>query len=604
MPSAHRPPLPFPAPPPPDLQLVDAGVEYVVCFETPAHDEAALWLGVGLARALAQGHGPRAAFEAALAAVRAITTPDGDGGGFVPKFELASPAAGAVDKRGRLGPEAGEAAGRIAAGVPVLLCRPALVAGVPSVDAAHHIPRPEDVSEVLRLLSGGSRAALVTSSQSKQVGLPGMPGLGKTRLAACVARDPRLHGMCPDGAVMHSAGEEASAEDAIAALTRTLADALRVRLENTPLSGVAAWKEELQRLLRRKRMLVVIDDAWGDRQVYPIVDAVRGSEGGSLVLLTSRRRDVLGNLGTSLHQLGLLPEEESLTLMGSWAQPSWTAEQLRADEDAMAVARLCGAGRADGLPLALSSVGALVRSGRTWGAVLRWLSDARKEVEVGPDYHPEYGEEYRTVYAVLRMGIEALPDVKKERYMRLAVFAEDEAIGEEVLMVLWQLESVDEVRDTLVLFHERSLLASLTTRCSQFVARLHDLQREVLPGSDDPRVAGWHAEVLRRCGSTQIGVYCGAPARVAACRDWPADGPHDARPRRLPAARVSARRDRPADGPQDAQPQRLLGAHVAARRDRPAHGPRDARPQRLPASRSSTSPAARSSRRCQLRSAS
>ncbi|EOD09527.1 hypothetical protein EMIHUDRAFT_96780 [Emiliania huxleyi CCMP1516] len=160
----------------------------------------------------------------------------------------------------------------------------------------------------------------------------------------------------------------------------------------------------------------------------------------------------------------------------------------------MAVARLCGAGRAGGLPLALSSVGALVRSGRTWGAVLRWLSDARKEVEVGPDYHPEYGEEYRTVYAVLRMGIEALPDVKKERYMRLAVFAEDEAIGEEVLMVLWQLESVDEIGQLTALTELHlsgcSKLASLPAEIGQLTGlKMLDLngcpQLESLLASQD-----------------------------------------------------------------------------------------------------------------------
>jgi hypothetical protein len=83
--------------------------------------------------------------------------------------------------------------------------------------------------------------------------------------------------------------------------------------------------------------------------------------------------------------------------MGRWAEPPWTAADLRADAEAMRVAALCGVSRNGGLPLALSAAGAMKDDDCGWSEVLYALTHSSEQLEIaGEAYHP-YQREYATL---------------------------------------------------------------------------------------------------------------------------------------------------------------------------------------------------------------
>lgn len=183
------------------------------------------------------------------------------------------------------------------------------------------------------------------------VTLCGPPGVGKTSLAAFVAR--QLRARFPDGQLF--ADLRGCSEQAPRPMTRVLAGFLRAL--GVPPAQVPTEQDEqaavYRALLDGRQVLVVLDDAASAEQVRPLLP---GSP-GSAVIVTSRHelRSLIVTNDAHLVPLGVLPPDAALDLLARLLGEDVVAGQLDAVHR---LAELCGH-----LPLALRIAAANLVSG-------------------------------------------------------------------------------------------------------------------------------------------------------------------------------------------------------------------------------------------------
>ncbi|MFT3802339.1 MAG: NB-ARC domain-containing protein [Burkholderiaceae bacterium] len=361
--------------------------------------------------------------------------------------------------------------------------------GLPA-EAAHFLARP-DLVDALRgdLLADVVRPVAIGAAQ-QTAALQGMGGIGKSVLAAAIARDCRIRRAFHDGVVWLAFGHRA---EALVEQARRLGDGLG----DPALAGlreVAILASRLDDALRTRACLVVLDDVWSTDQAAPFVRAAASTR--SRVLLTTRDAAIVRALDAHEHRVGLLSNEEALRLLARAAHIDMTdlppLAQALADE--------CGR-----LPLALAIVGAMVR-GRAndrWTDTLEHLRRADLD-RLRADF-PDY-REYPHLMAVIGASVEALPAATAAAYLDLAMLADDERIPEAVLQQLWAVAEVDAaaVRARIDLLADRALL----DRDERGWIGVHDIQHDFL---------------VHRCPDvTSVRRRLVAAYRAACADDWPA----------------------------------------------------------------------------------
>ena len=260
----------------------------------------------------------------------------------------------------------------------------------------------EDALDRLRVrMAGrpsGSTAVVIT-------GAVGKAGVGKTALAVHVAH--QLRPKFPDGQLyVNLRGAEAQALAPAEVLGRFLR-ALGVEGQCLP-QDVDSRAGLYRSLLADRRMLVVLDNAADEAQVRPLLPA----GAGNAVLVTSRVR-LAGLTPAEVIDLGVLPPEQAVELLGKIVGPSRVAAELEA---ASQLAALCGY-----LPLALRIVGARLAAKPHWrvqrladrlGAHHRRLDElAVGDLEVRASFALSYqavGEVERRAFRLL--GLLEVPD--------------------------------------------------------------------------------------------------------------------------------------------------------------------------------------------------
>jgi tetratricopeptide (TPR) repeat protein/transcriptional regulator with XRE-family HTH domain len=233
----------------------------------------------------------------------------------------------------------------------------------------------------------------------------GMGGAGKTALA--VHAGHRLAGHFPDGQLfldLHGFAQDSAPRapgDALAGLLGAL---------GVPPAQIPAQVEARAALYRERlagtRTLVVLDNAFDEAQVRPLLPAAAGS----LVLITSRRRLKALDDAVPL-QLDMLPLDQAVTLLRQAAR----AGAPPADDPGWErVADLCGR-----LPLALVIAGALLRTGgKAW--TLTRLIDRLTPRRTG-DELAGYTDEVRSLTAVFDLSYQALSEHERLLFRRLGL---------------------------------------------------------------------------------------------------------------------------------------------------------------------------------------
>jgi NB-ARC domain/Domain of unknown function (DUF4062) len=187
-----------------------------------------------------------------------------------------------------------------------------------------------------------AKAALLASSTTpgtRQVGLVGMGGAGKSVLARALARDEQLRHAFPDGVVWLELGPSPDLVTRQAQLAEAFGDP-------RPVVDVQQGLARLNALLAGASSLIVVDNVWQAEHLR----AFALLEPRCALLVTTRNQDVLDRAATTL-QVGLFDRRPALALLAAWAGQDPGDFPPEADE----VADECG-----GLALALAIAGGMV----------------------------------------------------------------------------------------------------------------------------------------------------------------------------------------------------------------------------------------------------
>jgi tetratricopeptide (TPR) repeat protein/transcriptional regulator with XRE-family HTH domain len=210
-------------------------------------------------------------------------------------------------------------------------------------DIAAFTGRQAELAQLMGTLAG-------TAADGGVVGINaigGMAGVGKTTFAVHAAH--RLAGNFPDGQFFlplhaHTAGQRpVDPADALASLLLT-AGVAAAQIPPGLDARAARWRD----YAAGKKILLVLDDATGHEQVWPLLPGTAGS----LVLVTSRRR-LTALQDAAVISLDVLPADQAAVLLARLA----ARPGIGPGDDAVGeIARLCGY-----LPLAIGMLASQLR---------------------------------------------------------------------------------------------------------------------------------------------------------------------------------------------------------------------------------------------------
>jgi NB-ARC domain/WD domain, G-beta repeat/TIR domain/APAF-1 helical domain len=281
------------------------------------------------------------------------------------------------------------------------------------------------------------------------LGLHGQGGIGKTVLAAALARDEAVRRHFPDGVFWVTVGERG---DLIAAQIGLLE---RLGMAHPELRSVIQGLVLLRQALADRRCLLVVDDVWSPAAAAAFHAA--GPRGR--VLYTTRDRAVLDGTAAEVVQIGVLSRGAAWELLRRLTR----VEVLPAEAD-----RICQA--TGGVALAVALVGAAIGAGgRSW-------AQAAEQLERGGSTFLDHP--YANTFKAMQVGVTALSEDDALAYRSLAVYPEDTVVPAAAIGRLWSHlydAPAQETHARLGRLAARSLLTVQGDGIS-----FHDLQREFL----------------------------------------------------------------------------------------------------------------------------
>ncbi|KAH0774349.1 hypothetical protein KY290_011486 [Solanum tuberosum] len=332
----------------------------------------------------------------------------------------------------------------------------------------HAVEKPENImvghenefEMMLNQLAGGERELEVVS-------IVGMGGIGKTTLATKLYSDPRIMSHF-DILAKATVSQEYCVRNVLLALLASTSD--------KPDDQLA---DQLQKLLKGKRYLVVIDDIWTTGAWDDISQCFPDCNNRSRILLTTRNVEVAGyaSSGKPPYHMRLMDFDESWSLLYEkvFAKDSFPPEFEQLGKQ---IALKCG-----GLPLAIIVIaGLLSKTGKTldeWQSVAENVSSV-----VSTDLEAQ-------CMGVLALSYYHLPSHLKPCFLYFAIFPEDNLIFVDKLVGLWvaegflkveEMENIEEVAEKcLTDLVDRSLISISHSIFDGKKARcgMHDVTREL-----------------------------------------------------------------------------------------------------------------------------
>lgn len=285
--------------------------------------------------------------------------------------------------------------------------------GVPSLPP-HFLSRIDRLTALRDALRADLDRPVIITGASARVGMYGMGGIGKSVLAATLARDRKIRQAFPDGIVWVGLGPLPAIPDLL-------------RRVHKDFGGDGAFQTEhegrgkLRNILYDKATLLILDDVWR-RQDVDWFD-VLGPR--CRAMITTRDAGLLTSLGGVHHQVELLTDAEALNLLAQTAG----AERDTLPSEARDLISECGR-----LPLAVALCGGLIRDSFAWADVLEQLQLSR--IDRINDSHAAKIE-HESIWNAIDTSVQFLSDDERARFLELAVFPPDEATPIAALQTLW-----------------------------------------------------------------------------------------------------------------------------------------------------------------------
>jgi hypothetical protein len=328
---------------------------------------------------------------------------------------------------------------------------------------SYFVPRPE-ASDVLkdRLLSEEA----IPSGALVVCAIHGLGGIGKSTLAAALARDPAIATRFPDGTMWVTLGQQPDLLSLQSTWIQALGD------YNYKPTTIEAATLHLRTLLKGKAALLVIDDAWRAEQVRPLMVG----DTGCRVLITTRRASVADEVGATLFDLDVMRPEQSLALLEArLARAMGGMERDHALQLAAAVGHL---------PLALELAAARVARGATWIELRQALEEEVARLEALEDpRHRQAG--HARLEASLNLSLQALRTEYEKAwaaFVWLGVLPEDVSIAAPMAATLWNVKEAEASTLLEWLWNDALLLSGTPTHVGERnwpTYRIHDLLHDL-----------------------------------------------------------------------------------------------------------------------------
>ena len=307
--------------------------------------------------------------------------------------------------------------------------------------------RPDLMRRVRDALLVDLQKPQVITGADARVGMQGMGGIGKSVLAAALARNREVRQCYPDGVVWIATGQKLTDDD----LLKRQRDLARHLGGDDTFASLAQGQGVLRQLLAAKAVLLVLDDVWraADAQAFDVLGP------RCRMLVTTRDKGILDALHGELVPVSLFTEPEALQLLADAVNTR--DNPVSVDDlppEAHEVVRECGC-----LPLALALCGGMARKrGGDFHSVLERLR--RADLEKIAD-RESINEQHRSIWRAMQASVEMLPDDEQQRFAELAVFATDQTVPEAAAATLWShtgdLNDLD-TEELLINLAERSLI--------------------------------------------------------------------------------------------------------------------------------------------------
>ncbi len=312
---------------------------------------------------------------------------------------------------------------------------------VPSLPP-HFLGRPELMRRVRDALLVDLQKPQVITSADAKVGMQGMGGIGKSVLAAALARNREVRQSYPDGIIWISCGQKLTRDDLLARLR----DVAKDLGGDTAFESIPQGQGVLRELLQAKAVLLVLDDVWqsSDAQTFD----VHGPR--CRMLVTTRDAGILHALHGELVPVSLFTEPEALQLLAD----AVGCERPALPPEALEVVRECGC-----LPLAVALSGGMARKrGGDFRNVLERLH--RADLDKISD-RASINEQHQSIWRAMQASVEVLSEDEQRRFAELSVFATDRTVPEDAVATLWSHTGHQDDLDTeelLINLAERSLV--------------------------------------------------------------------------------------------------------------------------------------------------
>ena len=323
----------------------------------------------------------------------------------------------------------------------------------------HFVERPEQqrcVKESL-LCEGAAAGTLVISA------IYGLGGIGKSVLAAKLAREPDVQNHFLDGILWATLGQNPDILPLLSGWIQALGD------NDYKPTATESASNHLRTLLFDKRVLLVVDDVWNPAHLDPF--CVGGE--GSCVLVTTREARVSG---AHRYELDVMSSDQSLVLM--------TQKLSEPLSDTARQQALTFAERVGYLPLALELAASQIEDGVTWQELFEYFQDEIVRLESLDTYNqiemPD--DEKRRKYSLLacfNLSLKQLSIEQLRQFAWLGVVPEDVSLTQEMAETLWQVTS-RQAGSILRIFRAKALVLQGAKQADDRPSyRIHDLMHDL-----------------------------------------------------------------------------------------------------------------------------
>ena len=308
---------------------------------------------------------------------------------------------------------------------------------VPSLPA-HLLTRPDRLRAVKDALLIDLHHPVVAKGAATRTGIHGMGGIGKSVMAALLARDPEVRRAFPDGIVWLQIGPKPP-------LVERLREAAKALDDPGNFATVPEGKAKLGEVLAGRAVLLVLDDVWhaADADAFDVLGP------RSRMVFTTRDAGLVVTLGATQYQVPLLSEHEALELLARAVGDA----SARLPAEAREIVTEC-----ECHTLAVALCGGMARRGFDWKTILGALRAAALKRIADPR---AMNEQHRSLWVAMQVSIDALSPDWARRFAELSVFPSHETVPEAAVRTLWaHTGNIDDfdADELFVNLSERSLV--------------------------------------------------------------------------------------------------------------------------------------------------